>query len=45
VVGADEVARTRVEREHTRALSTIFGEVRVERLVMYNQYYLDVLGS
>lgn len=32
VVGADEVTRTRVEREHTRALSTIFGEVRVERL-------------
>jgi hypothetical protein len=32
VVGADEMTRTRVEREHTRALSTIFGEVRVERL-------------
>jgi hypothetical protein len=32
VVGADEVARTRVEPEHRRALTTIFGEVTVERL-------------
>ncbi len=28
----DEVARTRVEPEHTRPLTTIFGEVAVERL-------------
>jgi hypothetical protein len=32
VVGADEVVRTRVERRHTRSLTTIFGEVTVERL-------------
>jgi hypothetical protein len=32
VVGADKVARTRVEPEHTRGLTTIFGEVAVERL-------------
>jgi hypothetical protein len=32
VVGGDEVVRTHVERRHTRALTTIFGEVKVERL-------------
>ncbi len=32
VVGADEVVRTRVEPEHARALTTIFGVVTVERL-------------
>lgn len=32
VVGADEVPRTRVEAGHTRALTTIFGEVGVKRL-------------
>jgi len=32
VVGAEEVPRTRVEAGHRRALTTIFGEVSVERL-------------
>jgi hypothetical protein len=32
VVDADQVARTRTERGHRRALTTIFGEVTVERL-------------
>ncbi|MGH3624838.1 MAG: hypothetical protein ACRDQ5_24120 [Sciscionella sp.] len=31
IVGADQVARTRVERGHQRALTTVFGEVTVTR--------------
>jgi hypothetical protein len=31
VVDADEVARTRIESGHTRALTTVFGEVSVSR--------------
>ena len=32
VVGADAVVRTRVESGHTRALTTVFGEVSVSRM-------------
>jgi hypothetical protein len=32
VTGADAVARTRVESGHTRALTTVFGEVNVSRI-------------
>ena len=32
VVGADAVVRSRVESGHTRALTTVFGEVSVSRM-------------
>jgi len=32
VLGADGIARSRVETDHTRALSTVFGQVQVRRI-------------